>query len=73
MRQIIVCCCGQSEVAPYPISEIKTKTHSYNISVFLRKPKFSLQWKIEKRRFPMWPHWEDRQKGHPKFIFRVLN
>lgn len=33
-RQIIVSCCGQAEAAPCPTPHIKTKPHSYNISVF---------------------------------------
>jgi hypothetical protein len=33
---------GQSE-APYPIPGIATKTYSYNILVYLKKPKFSQQ------------------------------
>jgi hypothetical protein len=55
MGQITVSCCGQSEAAPYPTSGIKMKTHSYNIYVFLKKPKFSLQrctenkWEINKK------------------------
>jgi hypothetical protein len=43
MRQIIVSCCGQSEVAPYPIPGIKAKTYSHKITGFSKKPKFSLQ------------------------------
>jgi hypothetical protein len=42
MRQIIVNCCGQPEVAQCTISEIKTKTDSHYITEFLKKPKFSL-------------------------------
>jgi len=33
-RQIAVCCCRQSEAAPYPTPGMKTKTYSQNISVF---------------------------------------
>jgi len=29
--------CGQTEVAPYSIPGTKTKTHSYNISVFFKQ------------------------------------
>lgn len=36
MRQLIVSCC---EAAPYSTPKIKTKTYSYNISVFLKKAK----------------------------------
>jgi hypothetical protein len=47
MRQIIVSC-EQSEAAPdpNPTPGIKTETYSNNISVFLQKPKFPLQFII---------------------------
>ena len=37
MRQIIVSCCGQSEVVPCPTPGSKTKTYPYSISVFLKE------------------------------------
>jgi hypothetical protein len=39
MRQIIVIYYGQSEAAPYSTPGLKTKAHSYNISVFLKETK----------------------------------
>jgi hypothetical protein len=41
-RQIIVSCCGQSEVVPYPTPRTETKAHSCNIMGLLKKPKLSL-------------------------------
>jgi hypothetical protein len=35
----MISCCGQSEAAPYLTPGIKTKTHSYNISVFFKETK----------------------------------
>jgi hypothetical protein len=37
---------GQSKAAPYPTPGIKTRTHSHNVTGFLKKPKISLQWII---------------------------
>ena len=39
MRQIRVICYRQSEAAPIPTPGVKTKTHSYNISVFFKETK----------------------------------
>jgi hypothetical protein len=41
-RKIIASGCGQCEAAPYSAPEIKTKSYSHNIFVFLKKPKFLL-------------------------------
>ena len=42
----IVSCCGQSEASPNPIPGMKTKTYSYNISMYFKEtktPKLSVQ------------------------------
>jgi hypothetical protein len=56
MRQIIVCCFGQSEAAPYPIPGIKTKAFSYNISVFKDLRPETMKW-VEENIWEASGHW----------------